>query len=586
MKQYLKKLEEQIHTRPDVQAFCDYGGASYTFADVASAIELYHIFFAAAGIRKGQKIALCAGSSARWAIAFFAVNTYGAVIVPILPNFTPEGISQLTNHSDSILLITEPDIWKKMDPAATPALKGVISAKADNLLWGTEKVKSAWNSRKKLFAELYPEGLDPQSVEYDLDNPMDLAIINYTSGTSGDPKGVMLTYNAMSDIVEYCQQHISSEPDRIVSNLPLAHMYGLGIEFVYPCCTGYTIYFLGRVPSPSLLLEAIKTVKPSLFITVPLIIEKLYGSLIAPQLKTRSAKALTSVPGLRLAFYNSLGKQIMQELGGRLKMIIVGGAPLSFQVESNLHKLGIPRLAFYNSLGKQIMQELGGRLKMIIVGGAPLSFQVESNLHKLGIPCVVGYGMTEACPLICFESPDGYVAGSCGKPIHKVRITSPDPERIPGEIQTKGPNLFIGYYKNPQADLDSRTYDGWFRTGDLGIMDEDGNVFIRGRIKALILSASGQNIYPEEVEQVISRNEHVQECLVLSKNGKIVALVYPTPASAETLTSEEAHSTMAESIKNLANEALPQFSQIASVEIVDVPFERTAKGSIKRHLYQ
>ena len=259
-------------------------------------------------------------------------------------------------------------------------------------------------------------------------------------------------------------------------------------------------------------------------------------------LKTRSAKALTSVPGLRLAFYNSLGKQIMQELGGRLKMIIVGGAPLSFQV--------------------------------------------ESNLHKLGIPCVVGYGMTEACPLICFERPENYVAGSCGKPIHKVRITSPDPEHIPGEIQTKGPNLSIGYYKNPQADLDSHTYDGWFRTGDLGIMDEDGNVFIRGRIKALILSASGQNIYPEEVEQVISRNENVQESLVLSKNGKIVALVYPKPSSAETLTSEEAHNAMAESIKNLANEALPQFSQIASVEIVDVPFERTAKGSIKRHLYQ
>lgn len=542
MKQYLKKLEEQIHTRPDAPAFCDYGGTSYSFADVAAAIEQYHIFFAAAGIRRGQKIALCAGSSARWAIAFFAVNTFGAVIVPILPNFTPEGISQLTSHSDSVLLITEPDIWKKMDPAATPAIKGVISAKADSLLWGTEKVKSAWNSRKKLFAELYPEGLDPQGVEYDVENPMDLAIINYTSGTSGDPKGVMLTYNAMSDIVEYCQHHISSEPDRIVSNLPLAHMYGLGMEFIYPCCTGYTIYFLGRVPSPSLLLEAIKTVKPSLFITVPLIIEKLYGSLIAPQLKTRSAKALTSVPGLRLAFYNSLGKQIMQELGGRLKMIIVGGAPLSFQV--------------------------------------------ESNLHKLGIPCVVGYGMTEACPLICFERPENYVAGSCGKPIHKVRITSPDPEHIPGEIQTKGPNLSIGYYKNPQADLDSHTYDGWFRTGDLGIMDEDGNVFIRGRIKALILSASGQNIYPEEVEQVISRNENVQESLVLSKNGKIVALVYPKPSSAETLTSEEAHNAMAESIKNLANEALPQFSQIASVEIVDVPFERTAKGSIKRHLYQ
>lgn len=542
VKQYLKKLEYQIHTRPEVPAFCDYGGASFTFADVAAAIEQYHLFFAAAGIRKGQKIALCAAGSSRWAISFLAVNTYGAVIVPILPNFTPDGISQLTNHSDSVLLITEPDIWKKMDPAATPSLKGVISTKSETLLWGTEKVKAAWNSRRKLFAELYPEGLDPESVEYDADSPLDLAIINYTSGTSGDPKGVMLTYNAMSDIVEYCQQHISAEPDKLVSNLPLAHMYGLAMEFIYPVCTGFTIYFLGRVPSPSLLLEAIQSVQPSLFITVPLIIEKLYASIIAPHLRTRSAKTITSVPGLRLAFYGSLGKQIMQELGGRLKMIVVGGAPLSFQV--------------------------------------------ESDLHKLGIPCVVGYGMTEACPLICFETPSGYVPGSCGKPIHKVRITSPDPERIPGEIQTKGPNLFIGYYKNPEADLDARTYDGWFRTGDLGIMDEDGNVFIRGRIKALILSASGQNIYPEEVEQVVSRSPHVQECLVLSKAGKIVAMVYPKPESAENLTTEEAHLAMSEEIRNLANGALPQFSQIASVEFVDVPFERTAKGSIKRHLYQ
>jgi len=542
VKQYLKKFEEQIHARPDTPAFCDYGGSTYTFADVATAIEQYHIFFAAAGIRKGQKIALCATGSARWAISFLAVNTYGAVVVPILPNFTPDGICQLVNHSESVLLITEPDIWKKMNQETIPLVKGVISAKADSLLWGNEKVKSAWSSRKKLFAELYPEGFNPENAEYEIESPMDLAIINYTSGTSGDPKGVMLTYNAMSDIVEYCQQHITAEPDRILSTLPLAHMYGLGMELIYPCCTGFTIYFLGRIPSPSMLLQAFKEVKPSLLITVPLIIEKLHGALIAPHLRTKAAKAMTSVPGIRMAYYNSLGKQIMQELGGRLKMIIVGGAPLSFQV--------------------------------------------ESDLHKLSIPCVVGYGMTEACPLICFERPEGYVAGSCGKPIHKVRITSPDPEKIPGEIQTKGPNLFIGYYKNPEADMNARTYDGWFRTGDLGIMDEDGNVFIRGRIKALILSASGQNIYPEEVEQVLSRSPHVQESLVLSKNSKIVALVYPKPESAEKLTSEEAHAAMAEEIKNLANEALPQFSQIHEIELVDVPFERTAKGSIKRHLYQ
>lgn len=542
MIQYLKKFERQVHERTDVPALCDYGGSSYTFGEVAAAIEQYHLFFAAAGIRKGQKIALCARSNARWAIAFLAVNTYGAVIVPILSDFTPEGISHLTNHSESVLLITEPEIWKKMYPEATPLLKGVLSAKADSLLWGTERVKGAWSSRKKLFAELYPEGFDTANVEYDGDNAMDLAILNYTSGTSGDPKGVMLTYNAMSDIVEYCQQNISNEPDVLVSNLPLAHMYGLAMEFIYPCCTGYTIHFLAKMPSPSMLLEALQTVKPRLLITVPLVIEKIYNSLIAPQMRTNSAKALRNVPGLRLAFYNSLGKKVLSDMGGRIQHIIIGGAPLNFEV--------------------------------------------ESDLHKLGLPCVVGYGMTEACPLICLEKPGNYVPGSCGKPIHKVRITSPDPERIPGEIQTKGPNLCIGYYKNPEADLVARTYDGWFRTGDLGIMDEDGNVFIRGRIKALILSASGQNIYPEEVEQVVMRSHRVQECLVLSKNGKIVAMVYPRPEAAETLVSEEAHDAMTEEIRTLANANLPLFSQIASVEIVDSPFERTAKGSIKRHLYQ
>ena len=542
MKQYLKKLEQQVHERPDTPALCDYGGSEYTYGEVAAAIEQYHIFFAAAGVRKGQKIALCARSSARWAISFLAVNTYGAVIVPILADFTPEGISQLTNHSESIMLITEADIWKKMDPASTPLLKGVINVKSDSMLWGTDKIKSAWASRKKLFAELFPEGFDTAGVEYEVDNPMDLAIINYTSGTSGDPKGVMLTYNAMSDIVEYCQQNIGNTPDTLVSNLPLAHMYGLAMEFIYPCCTGYTIYFLGKIPSPSLLLDSLQKVKPALLITVPLVIEKLYGNLIAPQLRTGSAKALRNVPGLRIAFYNSVGKKVLAELGGRIKHIIVGGAPLNFEV--------------------------------------------ESDLHKLGIPCAIGYGMTEACPLICLEHPDKYVPGSCGKPIHKVRIASPDPERVPGEIQTKGPNLCIGYYTNPEADVNARTYDGWFRTGDLGIMDEDGNVFIRGRIKALILSSSGQNIYPEEVEQVVMRNHVVKECLVVARSGKIHAMVYLDPDTANKLVNEDSQNAIAEEIRSRSNAFLPQFSQIFSVELVDAPFERTAKGSIKRHLYQ
>ena len=542
MKQYLKKFEDQIHLRPDVQALCDYGGNAYTYAEVAVIIEQFHLFFAAAGVQKGQKIALCAKSSARWGICFLAVNTYGAVIVPILADFTPEGISHLTDHSESVLLITESEIWKRMKPEDTPLLKGVISAKSDVLLWGGEKIKSAWNSRKKLFAELYPDGLDPQTVEYDGDNASDLAIINYTSGTTGDPKGVMLTYNAMSDIVDYCQKNIYDKPDKLVSTLPLAHMYGLAMEFLYPVSTGFSIYFLGKTPSPSLLLESLQAIQPLIVITVPLVMEKVYNNLIAPQLKTRSAKALRTVPGLKQSFYKNIGKKVIQDFGGRVQEIIIGGAPLNWDV--------------------------------------------ESGYHKIGVPCVVGYGMTEACPLICLERPGKFVPGSCGKPIHKVRIASPDPERVPGEIQTKGPNLFVGYYKNPEADLSSHTYDGWFRTGDLGIMDEDGNVFIRGRIKALILGASGQNIYPEEVEQVVSRHSLVEECLVLAKAGKIVALVYPKQDAFNSVENEDIHENLLAEIRDQANANLPLFSQIAQVEIVDVPFERTAKGSIKRHLYQ
>lgn len=541
MKHYLKKLEEQIQFRESKLALCDYGGACYTYGNLASCIEAYHIFFQAAGIRKGDKIALCARNSARWAIAFLAVNTYEAIVVPILPNFTAEGTTHLLRHSDSILLIADTDIWQQLNDKEFPLLRGVLDAREDRLLWfADDRLQHAWQDRTQLFRECYPEGFDSRHIHYP-DNAEAIAIINYTSGTSGDPKGVMLSYGAMSDIVEYCQEHIANAPESLVSMLPLAHIYGLAMEFIYPCCTGFTIWFLGKIPSPSLLVQSMSEVKPTIMITVPLIMEKVYNTMIRPLLNTRSAKALRNLPGLRTPFYHSIGKRILASFGG------------------NIHT--------------------------IIIGGAPFNWKVESVFKKLELPYTVGYGMTEACPLLAFERPDSFAPGSCGKPIHQIRIDSSEPDRIPGEIQTRGPNLFSGYYKNPEADTKCHTADGWFRTGDLGIMDEAGNLFIRGRIKALILSSSGQNIYPEEVEQVLSRHPAVEESLVLERGGKVVALVYPRAGSVQG-DDEEAISRLSEDIRKSGNSHLPSFSQIFNVELVDVPFERTAKGSIKRHLYQ
>ena len=541
MRPYLKKLEEQMRLRAQKPALCDYGGTSYTYEDVASHIEEYHIFFQVAGIRKGDKIALCARNSARWAIAFLAVNTYEAIIVPILPNFTPDGTAQLIRHSDSVLLIADSDIWGKMAGSDFPLLRGVLDAREDRLIWNCDpRLESAWEDRKKLMADCYPEGFNSQNVLYP-EGGESTAIINYTSGTSGDPKGVMLSYNAMSDIVEYCQEHIYNAPENLVSMLPLAHIYGLAMEFIYPCCTGFTIWFLGKAPSPSLLVQSMHEIKPYLLVTVPLIMEKVYASLIRPQLNTRAAKALRNLPGLRTSFYRSVGKKLLATLGG------------------NLHT--------------------------IIIGGAPLNWKVESVFKNIELPYCVGYGMTEACPLLAFERPQHFAPGSCGKPIHRIRIDSSEPDRIPGEIQALGPNLFSGYYKNPEADTKSRTADGWFRTGDLGVMDESGNLFIRGRIKALILSASGQNIYPEEVEQILSRHPMVEESLVLDREGKVTALVYPRAGSVQG-DDEEAIAALSEDIRKKSNANLPVFSQIYRVELVDVPFERTAKGTIKRHLYQ
>lgn len=539
MKHYLKTLEDTIRNHWDLPSVADYKGKTFTYGELATNVETMHLFFEKAGIQKGDRISICARNSARWAISFYAVNTYEAVVVPLLADFHPDSITRLVNHSESILVFVDSEIWAKLDPETMPNLKAAVNTVDFTLLWSRDEAfSSAWDQKEKLLAEKYPEGFKPENVVYPIDNDDKLSIINYTSGTSGEPKGVMLTYGAMSDTDDFANAHFPNTPGQtIVSMLPMAHMYGLAIEFIHPNVDGVTVYFLGKAPSPTTLLAAMKEVKPYMVVTVPLVMEKVYANSIKPALK--KFKALVAIPLLR-------------------------------------------RLIF-NKIRSKLMEAFGGNVGCFIMGGAPLKPEVERCFKRIRLPFTVGYGMTEACPLIAYEWWTDFAPGSCGKPVHEVRIDSRDPQHIPGEIQARGANLTIGYYKNPEANALAFTEDGWFRTGDLGVMDSKRNVFIRGRIKSMILSSSGQNIYPEEIESVLSCNQYVSESVVVDRDGKIVALVYlEIPEDADPKDLEN----LPEKIADEANRSLPKYSQIAKVEIVDKPFEKTPKMSIKRYLYK
>ena len=539
MKHYLKTLEDTVRNHWDLPSVADYKGKTFTYGELATNVETLHLFFEKAGIQKGDRISICARNSARWAISFYAVNTYEAVVVPLLADFHPDSITRLVNHSESILIFVDSEIWAKLDPETMPNLKAAVNTVDFTLLWSRDEAfSSAWDQKEKLLAEKYPEGFKPENVVYPIDNDDKLSIINYTSGTSGEPKGVMLTYGAMSDTDDFANAHFPNTPGQtIVSMLPMAHMYGLAIEFIHPNVDGVTVYFLGKAPSPTTLLAAMKEVKPYMVVTVPLVMEKVYANSIKPALK--KFKALVAIPLLR-------------------------------------------RLVF-NKIRSKLMEAFGGNVGCFIMGGAPLKPEVERCFKRIRLPFTVGYGMTEACPLIAYEWWTDFAPGSCGKPVHEVRIDSRDPQHIPGEIQARGANLTIGYYKNPEANALAFTEDGWFRTGDLGVMDSKRNVFIRGRIKSMILSSSGQNIYPEEIESVLSCNQYVSESVVVDRDGKIVALVYlEIPEDADPKDLEN----LPEKIADEANRSLPKYSQIAKVEIVDKPFEKTPKMSIKRYLYK
>ena len=539
---YLELFTETTRKHWNEKALCDWRGDAFTFGEVANQIKRLHVLFENTGIAKREKVTVCAPNSARWAISFLATNTYGTVTVPLLADFTPDAICGLVDHSESVALFTDKDTFSKLDVTRMPRLKFIVCTGDFSLLWAADKeYEDAFSGLEAAFAAKYPGGLRPEDVDYTPEDESELAIINYTSGTTSAPKGVMLQYKAISTSIDFAIRYIpASKKDSIVSMLPMGHIYGMVFEFLYPLCCGVTVYYLGKAPAASTLLKAMADVKPYIVITVPLVMEKVYNNSIKPVLNKWYMKLLTSIPGVKKVIYKA----------------VVDKLKASF----------------------------GGNVQQFIMGGAALNPDVEKAFRKMGLPYSVGYGMTEAAPLLAFSNWWLYVPGSCGKHVDsaEVRIDSPDPENVIGEIQAKGSNICMGYFNNPAASQNAFTDDGFLRTGDLGVMDKDGNVFIRGRIKSMILNSSGQNIYPEEVEAVLANCEHVDECLVVDRGGKIVALVYTEfPSDMD----DETKAGIPAMIRNEANKSLPAYSKISQVELMDAPFEKTPKMSIKRFLY-
>ena len=547
MEHYFSILEQTIKRDWDRPALCNYRGETFSFCQMAENIEKFHIFFKEAGIKKGEKIALSAKNTARWANTFLAINTYETVVVPILSDFTPEAICHLTDHSEARILFTDKEIWEKMDIALMPKVIAVVDNSDYTLLYCANKdVQASFDNIDANFKKKYPLGFSRENVCYPKDNQKDISIINYTSGTTSAPKGVMLRYECFSAMVEFASRNVYvDDEDEIVSMLPMGHIYGLAFEFIYPLCNGCTIHYLGKTPSPTLLLKAMKDVKPYMVCTVPLVMEKVYKSSIKPVISKWYMKVLLALPGI--------GKVI------------------------------------YRKIGQKLEEAFGGKVRNFIMGGAALNPEVEKVFRKIGIRYTVGYGMTEASPLLAYADAAVYAPGSCGRPVDcaEVKIDSEDPQHIAGEILAKGLNICSGYFNNPEASANAFTEDGYLRTGDLGIMDKDGNIFIKGRCKTMILSANGQNIYPEELEAVINNQNYVSESVVVDRAGALIALVYlDSDSIKKDKLDQETVSDIPEQIRHNVNRIFPKYSQISKVEVVLAPFEKTPKMSIKRFMYK
>ena len=547
-KHFFEYFNQRIPENWNEPALTDFDGTTnYTYGEMAQKMAHLQLLLENAGLSKGDKVVICSKNRANWAVAFLAIAANRGVIVSIMDAFVGKDIEKLVNHSDAKAMFADEQVWEKIDIKNTPSIDLVLSTEAFDLLYAkTAQQTKAYHSVEELFAEKYPNGYTQKDVNFPTDNLDDLMIINYTSGTTSDPKGVMLTYRNLSANVHYSQETIPNHAGwSEVCMLPLAHMFGLAIEFLYQVAGGCHVYFLSKTPSPSILMKAFATAHPYMILTVPLVIEKIFKSKIFPILNKPVVKVLWNTPGIN----KIIGKKIYD----------------------------------------QLMAAFGGKLIYLITGGAALNQEVEKVLKKINFPFCVGYGMTECGPLICYEHWQKFVLTSCGKVVdrNELKIDSEDPQHVVGEILVKGEHVMTGYYKNEEATKEALDEEGWLHTGDLGLMDKDGNLYIKGRSKAMILGSNGQNVYPEELEDKINNQTAVVESVVVKRDSQVVALVLPDYKleGRPELGGKTLEETMQENLVKV-NKQLPAYARISSIELVNEEFKKTPKRSIRRFLYK
>jgi long-chain acyl-CoA synthetase len=547
-KSFIALLEKSIKKNWDADALTDYKGVTYQYKDVARKIEKLHILFEESGVKAGDKIAVCGRNMSHWGVTFLATVTYGAVIVPILHEFKPDQVHNIVNHSEAKLLFVGDVVWESLDESAMPNLEGIVQVNDFSVLVSrTEKLTYAREHLNELFGKKFPKNFRKEHINYYKDSPDELLVLNYTSGTTSFSKGVMIPARALWSNMMFAFSALTMKKgDRLVSMLPMAHMYGLAFEFLYQFCAGVQVFFLTRMPSPKIILQAFAEVKPSLVIAVPLIIEKIIKKNVLPKLETPTMKFLMHVP------------LVNDKIRAKVR--------------------------------EQLMNAFGGEFYEIVVGGAAFNQEIEAFMRSIEFPYTVGYGMTECAPLICYEDWKKFKAGSCGKAVAnmEVKVLSPDPANIPGEIICRGDNVMLGYYKNEEATKEALDEDGWMHTGDLGVIDEEGNVTIKGRSKNMLLGPSGQNIYPEEIEDKLNNMPYVNESIIIQAlDGKLAALIYPDfdLAFANGMTEAQVVEQM-EANRVELNKIVAAYEQVARVKIYHEEFEKTPKKSIKRFLYQ
>ena len=547
-KSFIALIEKSIKKNWDADALTDYKGVTYQYKDVARKIEKLHIILEESGVKPGDKIAVCGRNMSHWGVTFLATVTYGAIIVPILHEFKPDQVHNIVNHSEAKLLFVGDVVWEGLDESAMPGLEGIILVNDFSVLVSrSEKLTYAREHLNELFGKKFPKNFRKEHIDYYKDSPEELLVLNYTSGTTSFSKGVMIPARALWSNMMFAFSALTMKSgDRLVSMLPMAHMYGLAFEFLYQFCAGVQVFFLTRMPSPKIILQAFAEVKPSLVIAVPLIIEKIIKKNVLPKLETPTMKFLMHVPLVSDKIKEKVREQLMNAFGGR----------------------------FYE----------------IVVGGAAFNQEIEAFMRSIEFPYTVGYGMTECAPLICYEDWKKFKAGSCGKAVEnmEVKVLSVDPANVPGEIICRGDNVMLGYFKNEEATREVIDEDGWMHTGDLGVIDENGYVTIKGRSKNMLLGPSGQNIYPEEIEDKLNNMPYVNESIIIQAlDGKLAALIYPDfdLAFANGMTEAQVVEQM-EANRLELNKIVAAYEQVARVKIYHEEFEKTPKKSIKRFLYQ